>query len=192
MKHVKLTTSQIAFLALATALNLVGGTIALALKLPFYLDTFGTLLAAFTMGPLYGMVPGLLSGIISGATTDVYAFFYLPVQMITGFFAGLLFHSEARRKQKALLPLYALCVTIPGTIVSSCITAFLFGGITSSGSSVIVQLLHGLGMDLTLSVFCVQVITDYIDRVLMIAAAQAAMVILPTVILSRIQRQHKT
>ena len=50
MKHLKLTTSQIAFLALATALNLVGGTIALALKLPFYLDTFGTLLSLLPWG----------------------------------------------------------------------------------------------------------------------------------------------
>ncbi len=192
MKKYKITPSQIAFLAIATALNLVGGSIALVLKLPFYLDTLGTFLAAFAMGPVYGMIPGLLSGIISGATTDVYAFFYLPVQMITGFVAGLLLHSENRRKQKALLALYAVLITLPGTIVSSCITAFLFGGITSSGSSIIVQFLHGMGMDLTLSVFCVQAITDYIDRVFMISVATAAMAFLPDMILGRIRHQHNS
>ena len=57
-------------------------------------------------------------------------------------------------------------ITIPGTIVSSIITAVLFGGITSSGSTIIVQLLNKAGLGLTASVFVVQIMTDYLDRIL--------------------------
>jgi energy-coupling factor transport system substrate-specific component len=60
----------------------------------------------------------------------------------------------------------ALMITIPGTIVSSIITAVLFGGITSSGSTIIVQLLNKAGLGLTASVFVVQIMTDYLDRIL--------------------------
>ena len=57
-------------------------------------------------------------------------------------------------------------ITIPSTIASSCITAFLFGGITSSGSTILVQLLARTPLGLVVSCFVVQFITDYIDRVI--------------------------
>lgn len=58
----------------------------------------------------------------------------------------------------------ALCISFPGTLVASIITVILFKGITSSGSSLLVQMLHGLGLDLTVSVIVIQAGTDYLDR----------------------------
>ena len=63
-------------------------------------------------------------------------------------------------------------------MVSSTITAVVFGGITSSGSTVLVQLLHSLGMNLTLSVCVVQAMTDFVDRMIVLAVV---LVILPAV-----------
>ena len=63
------------------------------------------------------------------------------------------------------------CDHTPIYIISSCITAFLFGGITSSGSTVLVQLLAKTPLGMVGSCFVVQFITDYIDRVLCIAVA---------------------
>ncbi len=68
-RTVKLTT-----LALCGVINILGGTIALLLRLPVYLDSIGTVLAAALFGPAAGLVPGLISGLISGMTSDVYAF----------------------------------------------------------------------------------------------------------------------
>ncbi len=140
------------FLALAAVLNIAGANLALLIRIPLYLDTLGTFLAAILFGPFYGMVPGFLSGILTGMTTDIYSLFYLPVQLLTGLTAGLFFYEKSFRNGKYRIPLYAFVVTLPGTIVSSCITAFLFGGITSSGSTVMVQLFHHLGLNLTVSV----------------------------------------
>ena len=69
-------------------INLSRGQIALLLRLPIYLDSFGTVFAAAVMGPFYGMIPGIVSNLIGGVTTDIYALYYLPVQMITGCMAG--------------------------------------------------------------------------------------------------------
>lgn len=72
-----------------------------------------------------------------------------------------------------------LILSVPGTIVSSIITVQLFGGITSSGSSMIVQLLHGLGLSQTTSVILVQAGTDYLDRLLSIVVVSLVITMLP-------------
>jgi energy-coupling factor transport system substrate-specific component len=51
-----ITTRTITIVALALALNYVGGTIALFLRLPIYLDTIGTIFAAVLLGPVYGIM----------------------------------------------------------------------------------------------------------------------------------------
>lgn len=184
----KLTILQMAFLALAAVLNMVGANIALVLRIPLYLDTLGTFLAAVLFGPFYGMIPGLLSGLLTGITTDIYSLFYLPVQLVTGFAGGLLFYGRSFQTKKYRLPLYSIAVTIPGTIVSASITAFLFGGITSSGSTFIVQALHHLGLNLTASVFCVQLATDYLDRTLMLFLAVLVIGVLPVPALTLLKK----
>lgn len=55
------------------------------------------------------------------------------------------------------------------------ITAFLFGGITSSGSSYLVVLMNNLGMNLTLSCFLVQVLTDYGDKLIAVILVTATL-----------------
>lgn len=87
----KFSTNKLCILALCSVINLIGGQIALLLRLPIYLDSFGTVFAAAVMGPFYGMIPGIVSNLIGGVTTDIYALYYLPVQMITGCMAGFVF-----------------------------------------------------------------------------------------------------
>lgn len=162
----KFKTQHLTILALAIALNYVGANIALFLRLPIYLDSVGTILAGALLGPLAGVLTATCSSIISGVTTDLFALYYLPDGLLTGLLAGWFLYHHQRTKRE--LPLIALGVAIPGTIVSSLITYFLFHGITSSGSSLIVQLLSGLGLNQFVSITLVQAGTDYLDRLLAI------------------------
>lgn len=167
-KTAKLNPYQICFLAMAVGINLVGGQLALMLRLPIYLDSMGTILTGAILGPWLGMVPNLLSGIIMGMTVDAYSLYFAPVGMITGLAGGLIFRKRAVKKAN-ILPA-ALGITIPGTVVSALINAFLFGGVTSSGSSILVQLLAKTPLGLTGSVFAVQFLTDYLDRCISVFA----------------------
>ena len=72
----KFSTNKLCILALCSVINLIGGQIALLLRLPIYLDSFGTVFAAAVMGPFYGMIPGIVSNLIGGVTTDIYALYY--------------------------------------------------------------------------------------------------------------------
>ncbi|ATO42615.1 ECF transporter S component [Loigolactobacillus coryniformis] len=168
----KMKPRVLVFLALCVALNLVGGNLALLLRLPVYLDTLGTILAAACLGPWAGMLVGLTGSLVTGLTTDLFSLYYLPVQLIVGLTAGLVYRYRPQAQAKNVW-WRALAISLPGTLVSTLITVLLFNGITSSGSSLLVQLLAGLGLGKTAAVFIVQVGTDYLDRVIGVAFVAA-------------------
>ena len=165
-------------IALAIVLNVIGGQIALLFHLPIYLDSMGTIMIAMLYGPVYGMLPPLLYGLVMGFTLDIYSLYFMPVGLMLGLMTGLVSKYFPLKKWR-MIP-GAMLITIPGTIVSSIITAVLFGGITSSGSTVIVQLLNKAGLGLTASVFIVQILTDYLDRLISLVVVSYLLHVIPS------------
>ena len=173
-----ISVKKLCVIAIAIALNVVGGHIALLLHLPVYLDSIGTILIAVLYGPVYGILPPLLYGLVMGFTIDIFSLYYMPVGIILGLVTGLVARKFPPKGKNIFL--LALLITIPGTIVSSIITAVLFGGITSSGSTVLVQILNKAGLGLTPSVFIVQILTDYIDRLISLFVVAALLKVIPS------------
>ncbi|HEN9359959.1 TPA: ECF transporter S component [Streptococcus agalactiae] len=153
----------ISFISIAIAINLVGANLALFLRLPIYLDTIGTLLIAVILGPWYAASTAFLSALINWMTTDIFSLYYSPVAIVVAIITGILIKRNC--KLSSLL-WKSLIISLPGTIIASVITVILFKGITSSGSSIIAQFLHGIGLDMTSSLILVQVGTDYMDRLI--------------------------
>lgn len=173
----KLTVLSITVIGFAIALNIVGGFVALNLKLPIYLDSIGTIMAAFILGPIYGAVTGLLSGIVSGFAFDIYSLYFSPVQIIIGLSAGLMYKKGLIKGVR--IPLGVLPVAVCSSLVGAVIAAYLFGGVTSSGSSLIVQFLSGIGVNKVVSVFIVQFLTDYADKFIAISLALSVILAVP-------------
>lgn len=172
------TTLKQCMVALGIVLNIVGAFIALNLRLPIYLDSVGTVLSGALLGPVYGVATGVLGSLISGITFDIYSLYYAPVQILTGLMAGMdvsdkvAFRLAAASWRSGRIPAH---IHWPVAVI----TAFLFGGITSSGSSYLVILMSNLGMNLTLSCFLVQVLTDYADKLIAVLLVTAALKALP-------------
>ena len=158
----KISVHKITLIALAIVINIVGSYIALVLHLPIYLDSMGTIMTAILLGPFYGLFPGVLSALITGMTSDIYAFYYMPVGIVLGVMTGFVFQKNKSNK----LFVKSFCISVPASLISACITATVFGGITSSGSTMLVQLLAKTPLGLTLSCLIVQFFTDYFDRLL--------------------------
>lgn len=158
----KITVHKITLIALAIVINIVGSYIALGLHLPIYLDSMGTIMTAILLGPFYGLFPGVLSALITGMTSDIYALYYMPVGIVLGIVTGFVFQKNKSNK----LFVKSFCISVPASLISACITANVFGGITSSGSTMLVQLLAKTPLGLTLSCLIVQFFTDYFDRLL--------------------------
>ena len=178
MNKKKITTQMIVMIAMGVVINYIGGQLALMLRLPIYLDSIGTILVAYMFGPIAGMCPPLISGLLMAATGDIFSLYFAPVGIILGLTSGLVLRKMFDGKKnvgKSLLNiiLAAFVITVPSTIVSSIINAVLFGGITSSGSTVLVQLLRNTPLGLTGSVFVVQILTDFLDRIISLALVLA-------------------
>ena len=94
----RVSTYKICIVAFAICINLVGGQIALFLKLPIYLDSIGTVFIASTLGPIYGMLPNVISGLFMGMTVDVYSLYYAPVGIILGLVTGLVYQKYKPKK----------------------------------------------------------------------------------------------
>lgn len=185
----KINAYKICIIALAVVINYIGGQIALLLKLPIYLDSIGTFITAALLGPIWGMLPNFLSGLILGLTIDVYSLYYAPVGILLGFVTGLVCHNGMPKKFM-IFPA-AVVITLPTSIISALITAHLFGGITSSGSSIIVQLLTKSGLGLTLSCFIIQFLTDYVDRIISLFVASKVIKLLPSDITEQVVARFK-
>ncbi len=165
-KKTEISVYRLCLIGMAVVMNVAGAQLALTLRLPIYLDSVGTVLAGAMLGPIYGMLPSLLGGIVLGMTIDIYSLYFSPAGMLVGLMSGLVWKMHLTEKRRMWLA--ALLVTIPGTFVSSAICAVVFGGITSSGSMVLVQLLARTPLGMTASIFLVQIATEYADRLISI------------------------
>lgn len=174
----KVSTKVLTFIALGITMNMVGGFVALQFKLPIYLDAMGTLMIACLLGPKYAVLSGIGSNLIGGFTTDPYAFYFIPAQMLTGLIAGIIYEKGMLKGKKLLLG--TLILTLPTSLLSASIAAFVFGGITSSGSSYIVQVLKIFGIPDVLSVWSTQLLTDYIDKLVSIYLVASVLKVCPS------------
>lgn len=177
---------KICMIALAVVINIIGANIALWLHLPVYLDSMGTILIAILMGPFYGMLPNVLSGFLFGLTTDIYSLYYAPVGILLGLLTGWLWKYQKGDAKKTIFG-KALIISLPVSLFSACITALLFGGITSSGSTILVQLLAKTPLGLVLSCFIVQALSEYVDRLLSMWLVSMVIDHLPDSFLTRLK-----
>lgn len=158
----KITSFQICLIAMAVCLNVAGAQIALMLRLPILLDSTGSILTGALMGPWFGLIPSLLSGITLGMTVDIYSLYFSPAGMLVGFMAGLLFRHYTVMKSR--LWWQAAFVTLPSAVLSALICYGLFGGVTSSGSAILVQILGRTPVGLFFSTLLVQLAIEWLDR----------------------------
>ncbi|WP_129598867.1 ECF transporter S component [Anaerophilus nitritogenes] len=163
----KIKPFHVTVVGLGVALNIVGAFIALNLRLPILLDSIGTIMVASILGPYYGVLTGVGGSLISGMTFDIYSLYFSPVQIFVGFLGGVLFQRGWMKKFR--MPIGVLVISIFSSLVGAGIAAFVFDGVTSSGSSYIVAFLSNIGVNKVISVFIVQFSTDYVDKFVAVA-----------------------
>lgn len=142
------------------AINYVGAQIAIALKLPMYLDVIGSIMMGAICGPIPGVVLGALSSAINSLSEPT-AIAYIPVTVACGLVAGLLGKAGFMKQLwKSLIAGFVLAVA--AVAISSPITAFLYGGISGTGNDVIVLGLQAAGMGLLPATLIATLITEFL------------------------------
>jgi energy-coupling factor transport system substrate-specific component len=158
------TTMTLAMIPICIAINFVGAQIANALKLPMYLDVIGTIMMGAICGPVPGMVLGALSSLINsiGAPASIA---YIPATVAYGLLAGIL--GKKKFMTSVLKTIIAgLIIAIIGTIISSPITAYLYGGVTGTGQSVIIMAMQAAGIGLNPATVVSALVTEIPDKLI--------------------------
>ncbi|HXF63913.1 MAG TPA: ECF transporter S component [Caldilineaceae bacterium] len=157
------STLTIALIPVAIAINLVIGQIVLALKLPVYLDSIGTVLVAILAGPWAGALAGALTNIVWGIW-DPGSFPWFPVNLLIGLTAGICANYGWFKVWWGVL-LTGILISIVAAIASAFINVALFGGITASGSSFLTAYLLQSGQQLLSAVLTTNFIVEPIDKI---------------------------
>ena len=96
----------VALCALCIAINILGAQIALAMKLPVYLDSAGTMLAAILGGYVPAIIVGYLTNVINGiadSTTMLYGIINVLIALLAAF---LCLNASAQFKEQAFSQQY--------------------------------------------------------------------------------------
>ena len=156
---------RIAFVPLAIALNLTLGTLTHALKLPIYLDAVGTIATTLLLGWKAGAIAGvgsfLLAGVITNPVLPWFAGTQATIAIYTHWVNQLGGFQNYRRTAVSGVGLGVIA-----SIVSAPVIAYLFGGVTGSGASLIVGFLLSTGHSLLKSVFLSGIACEPIDKLI--------------------------
>lgn len=169
MPKKKLEMITVALIPFAVAINFVGYFLASSLKLPMYLDSIGTYIVAATSGWLPGLITGILTGVLEGVSyppSMAYAINCAACGVVIGLLAS-------KGWMKKFLPalLVGVIVTLTSVLISTPITAILFGGITETGNSVVVIALQAAGFGLIPAVIISTILTEALDKILVAIVA---------------------
>lgn len=148
----------------AVAINYVGGQIAVLLKLPFYLDVIGTIMAAMLGGPWIGGLAGLITNLILGITNPTFipfAIVNVAVGVVTGFCAR---KDYFRDIPKTILSI--LFMSLASLITAVPIVVLMFGGVTGGGTSLITGVLMASGRDIWTAVTSTELLFTVLDRII--------------------------
>ena len=155
--------------ALCIFINLFGKRLAEMASLPVWLDSFGTCLAAYVLGPVSGASVGIAGNLIYGMHSSI-SYVYCLVSFLIGLLVGIL---ARRHKMDTLFGTLSVSVAVTGVsvIISAPLNYMSFDGLTGNlwGDSII-EYLRLLGLP---GLFCSitgEFYIDFLDKVLTLTA----------------------
>ncbi len=169
---------QLSFLAFCAALNVGIGAIVGIIKLPIYLDSIGTVIAAVLGGWLYGATVGVLAVIIAAVAITPTAPAYAGTAIVIALCTSILVKYGFLRSI-AMTVVGGLVAGVASAIVSAPITTYLYGGVSLAGADAVTAFFNAMGNTLIESVIIGGLATDPVDKVATSIIALAILKALP-------------
>lgn len=161
-----LSTKVIIIIALGVVFNIVlsmlGNTVGGGI---LFLDTVGTIFVAAFLGPIPGILTGVLTNLVNGVLVGPTEIPFLLVNGAVGLIVGLI----AQRQKKYNLPVaivVGLILAIVAPLIGTPIAIFMFGGLTGSGMDFMIIWLKTSGQNLFSAVFITKIVDNLADKVI--------------------------
>ena len=172
---------------LSIVLNLIGHLIASSLTLPLWLDSLGTFLTAYALGPVCGVIVGVSGNLINSMFNPD----FLVYALSSGFMAVIVGALSSKGWMDTLLKTMSLSVLV--TLVCVFISVvlnitFYDGKIGNEWGNEIAGLLEEVGIPRIVRIFIGQFYVDFLDKVctlcilyMMIRAYRFSKTMLPSI-----------
>lgn len=158
------STKSLVLIPIAVGINLIGGTLCSALKLPLFLDMIGTIVIACLSGPWVSALCGLLTNVFLALVANPVYLPYSVVSILCGLVTGYMVKAGLFKKIWGTILIWLAC-TVTNTISASLITIFVYGGATGvTGSSVFTATLIAATKDIMMAVFSSSFLENLIDK----------------------------
>jgi energy-coupling factor transport system substrate-specific component len=178
-------TWVIAFVPLGIALNLTLGTIVHTLRLPVYLDAVGTIIVTLLAGWRAGVITGVGSFLLGGILMNPVLPWFSGTQAAIAIYVAIMANLGGF-KSFLRTALSGLGMGIVAGIVSAPVIAYLFGGVTGAGPSVVTAFLLATGRTLVKAVLLSGLACEPIDKMLQCLLAFWIIKGIPPTLLARI------
>lgn len=160
----KFNNRQLALMGVLIGVNIIGTFIAVVTKVPLLLDHIGTLMICLVFGWRYAVACAFVSSCIVAMLFDPYSLPFAPTGMLMVTMVGILLDKGYFKKFGR--PLAIAIAVLPASILGAVIAGYIFGGVTSSGSSIIVRFLINKGLNPAIAFFIIQYFMEYLDRLM--------------------------
>jgi len=184
-------TYVVAVVPVAAALNIVGGYINTALRLPTFLDMIGTMVSAILLGPWWGAVVGVITNVVSSFLTGPIGLPFAVCNVIGALVWGYANQWGWMKKQWSFF-LVNMLAGLMVTLFAVPIYVFLFGGATGHFSDVMTAAFLGMGQHLIVSVFSSNVLVNLADKIISGYVGLAIIEALPANLTERAQLPKAT
>lgn len=155
----------ILFIPVGITVNILGTLLNSVLKLPLFLDSIGTIMAAVILGPWLGALTGLLSNLIVGVFYNSVTIPFGLINAVIGLVAGIV--SIKYGFETPLPPLIvSLILTVICPAMAAPIAVYLFGGVTGSNIDALYAILLKSGHQIFSSAFLVRIPTNLADKII--------------------------
>ena len=160
-------------------INVIGARLALFFRLPLFLDSIGTVLAAALGGYMPGIAVGFLTNVLNGLS-DFTTAYYSSINVLIAICSAYLAGRGAFRRVPRLLPA-ALVLALIGGGLGSILTWFLYGGGIGEGiSAPIARSFYESGkLSLFLSQLSADLLIDLIDKLVTVLVAALVLRLVP-------------
>jgi energy-coupling factor transport system substrate-specific component len=147
------TTPRLVAIALCAALNFAIGNVVYLIKLPIYLDSVGTILCALLLFPdrraaiacafVAGFIGVVLTGLMINPFLPWFMFTVLAIALVSALLTARGTPTYRARPLPAatfatLIVIFGVVTGLASAVASAPVVVWLFGGVTGSGSALVV------------------------------------------------------
>jgi energy-coupling factor transport system substrate-specific component len=165
------------FVPVGIGINVIGGMLATSLKLPVFLDTIGTILAAAILGPWWGALTGGLSNVIMSLQSPMDMWFAI-VNIAVGLIVGFISMKFGFQKWLVVL-ITGLILAVVSPIIGTFIATYVYGGLTGGGIDIFTAGLMKSGADVFTAAFIPRIFSNGIDKLLSVFIVWGVIMALP-------------